>query len=135
MLNHFSLIGSVPVVSNCEAQFQVLVEQLEPQGDDLILIQDGFLHVFMDSDSVPYCFIEPARKALFDFCAKYATEAALFQSDQGVLLVGPSAQVRQDKYDEYLAHLRSTKVEGVNFQPTVFCPAEVPVVHLAAMAQ
>jgi len=119
MSGPFSLIGSVSVAPESSAELASLIQALEPSGEEFVQIVDGKLYVFIDSEEVPYCYPEPARQALFGFCAKYATEAAMFVSDDAALLVGPDTNARQAKLDSFVLHQASG---GQQAMPEVFTP-------------
>lgn len=86
----FSMIGRIAVKPDCQEQFKVLYQLLEPMGDEIVHCQDGVLTVYLDSEDVPACYPDPARKALTDFCAECALASAVFQSDLGMLVLGPT---------------------------------------------
>lgn len=93
MPSPFSLIGQIAIAPNCDQQVASLIEMLEPKGDEFVVVRNGVLFVYLDSEEAPYCYVHEANKAFADFCAKYATESATFQTADLPMLVGPKPQL------------------------------------------
>ena len=98
-----TLTGSVAVRPTAKPALPALIATLDPDHDDIIRIDQGVLHVKIDSCDVPSGFHATVSQALTDFCEKHASAAAVFDYDGATMVVGPSAQARKDAHVAWLA--------------------------------
>lgn len=101
-MSSISLHGRVAVKPAATKALGKLIGTLEPDHDDVVAIADGVLVIHIGNCDSPAGFHEVACKAVSEFCAKYATEGAVFDFDGSTLVVGPGGQARKDAHAAYL---------------------------------
>lgn len=130
MPDPFALIGQISIVPDCDEQVARLTEVMAPQDDELVIVIDGVMTVYLSVDSAPYCYVHAVMKAFADFCAVYAVEAATFQTADVPMLVGPKPRfaalaVKPIFPDE----APETKYEMTSFRPSDVMTYDLRVMH------
>lgn len=101
-MSSISLHGRVPVKAAARKSLNKLISTLQPDSDDVIVIEEGILNVQIGNCDAPSGFHELACNAVTEFCEKHATAGAVFDFDGSALVVGPGAQAKKDAHAAYL---------------------------------
>lgn len=101
-MTSISLHGRVPVKPAARKALGKLVDQLQPDHDDLVAIEEDVLTVQIGNCDAPRGFHQTACKAVSEFCEKYATAGAVFDFDGSTLVVGPGSQARKNAHAAHL---------------------------------
>lgn len=129
MPSPFSLIGKIAVLPNCVEQVAQLCERLDPKGEEFVFVRADVLYVYLDSDSAPYCYVHEVMKVFADFCGEFATEAAIFQTADVPMLVGPKLR----SIPRAVMPIFPESVPESDFSPAAFRPSDVLTYDLTVM--
>lgn len=101
-MTSISLHGRVAVKPGARKALPKLRAVLQPDGDDVLSIENDILTVHIGDCDAPRGFHQTACRAVADFCEKYATVGAVFDVDGSALVVGPGGQAKKQAHAAHL---------------------------------
>ncbi len=99
------IAGTIPIgehTAELLEDFQGLLTDLEISQGDNINLYPSYVDINVDNDLASRRYDEAAKAAITHFALKHATEGAVFDFDDGVLVVGPTPEARQAAHTSYL---------------------------------